>query len=666
MPISDAAALHILIVEDNKMDQLLIRRELSKSDFLCAVDNTDNKQEFLEKLESFRPNLILCDFSMPQFGALDVLDTLHAREMDIPVIIVTGTLTDEMAVACLKKGAIDYILKEKIVRLPSAIKIALDLVKSKKDKIFAENLLRENEKQLQIITDVLPASLTYISPAFDFHFANKVNLYWFKKNIAGSTVSEILGEDVLEKIQSQMLVLKVGGQISFESKIANTDPVIFVSITIVPDIDTEGRVKGFVCLITDISDRKAYEEQLKEAKKEADAANQAKSQFLANMSHEIRTPLNAIMGLSELLTSPDAKPGEVSEWAEKIMRNSEHLKSVIDEVLDLSKVEAGKLQILRTRFSLSKVVSQIQSMLSPLAREKALTINFTVEGLIPESVETDIEKFRHILINILGNAIKFSSVGPIVLVAKLDKTTRPGPFLVIEITDRGPGVSDADQKNLFKPFTQIDNSMTRKFGGTGLGLSLARKFAQALGGDVKLIESTLGKGSTFRVELPTGPIEQTKMINRFETLFKKDEKPLNPGETKQKPEKSDFSVLLVEDSEDNQYLVQRFLETEGIQVEVASDGEEGLNKALGGHHDLILMDIQMPVLDGYNATSRLRKQGYDKPILAFTAHAFQAERERCLKVGFNDFLAKPIKKSDLLLLVNKYKNSKLASSAQNS
>ncbi|OFZ29511.1 MAG: hypothetical protein A2622_07220 [Bdellovibrionales bacterium RIFCSPHIGHO2_01_FULL_40_29] len=665
MPIQENSELHILIVEDNEMDQLLIKRELSKSDILCAVEVTDNKVEFIKKLEEFKPDLILCDFSMPQFGALAALEILKVKNLNIPVIIVTGTLTDEMAVECLKKGAIDYILKEKIIRLPSAIKIALDLTRSKFEKIVAEDRLRQNEKQLQVITAVLPASLAYISRQLKFIFCNKVNEEWFGKDITGHHIQEILGESVAKIIESKMPTLLTGGQFNFESRLPHAVQDIFASISVVPDVEKDSGVKGFVILITNITDRKKYEEELKAAKKQADAANEAKSQFLANMSHEIRTPLNAIMGLSELLLTAEQTTEEKNQWAEKILRNSEHLKSVIDEVLDLSKVESGKMSVQISSFSVPKVIAQIKSMLSPLAHEKKIEMTLQIEGSIPEFITSDIEKLRHILLNILGNAIKFSAKGPITLTVRLDESHEK-PQLEFRIRDRGVGVSEDERENLFKPFTQIDNSMTRKFGGTGLGLSLARKLAQALGGDVQLIESIPGQGSTFGIRIDTGPIQNVPRITRFETLFQAEPLVSKATTASSKTDGTDFSVLLVEDSEDNQYLVKRFLEIEGIHVDVASDGQEGVASALAGKHDLVLMDIQMPVLDGYNATSRLRQQGYKTPILAFTAHAFQSERERCLRIGFSDFLAKPIKKSELMSFIEKYKRSKRTAELSNS
>lgn len=647
--------LRILMAEDNEMDQLLVKRELKKLEAQYLLACVDDRKDYIYQLEQFKPDIILCDFSMPQFGALEALKILEEKSLQIPLIIVTGTLSDEMAVKCLKKGAIDYILKEKIVRLPSAIQLALDLSRSRKEKTEALENLRQSEKQLKVITDVLPAMLAYISTDFKIIFCNKICDDWFKKQISNLSIEEVLGKTVFESILSGLDKLLNGEQLSFESEFSeNENAPKFVNITLVSDRQSVNRsVNGFVCLITDITDHKVYENMLKEAKHEADAANQAKSQFLANMSHEIRTPLNSIMGLSDLLITDYRNEKERTVWAEKIMRNSEHLKKVIDDILDLSKIEAGKLQVEPGFTSVTKVVAQVKSILAPLAKEKDISLHFEISNSIPEIIYTDAVKLRQILLNIIGNAIKFSEVGPIEITAYMKSEVEFG-FLV---KDHGAGMSEDQVSHLFEPFTQLDNSMTRRFGGTGLGLALAKKLAKALGGDVVLAQSQLGHGSTFSVFIDPGPVDETRQISSFETLFEKGVDKIKPVETNSTPFKG-YRILLVEDSEDNQFLIRHFLELEGVHVDVASDGQEGVEKALAAPYDVILMDIQMPVLDGYNATARLRQAGLKTPIIAFTAHAFQSEKERCLKIGFNDFLAKPIKKQNLLDSISKFTKEK--------
>ena len=645
--------MRILIVEDDENDQLLIKRVLSKSDIVYDSLCVDNREGFILQLDTFRPQLILCDYSIPHFGALDALNLLRERASQIPMIIVTGALSDELAVECLKNGAIDYILKDKIVRLPSAIKLAIELVDSRREKLEAELRLRASEMQLKTVTDVLPASLTYFRNNFEFEFANKISDDWFEKKITGEHIQSVLGQRVYEKIKKEIPALAKGEQLSFECLLPGKKIRRFINIIIVPDFDGPLGVKGFVCLITDITERKNYENELKEAKRAADEANSAKTQFLANMSHEIRTPLNVIMGLSELLISdPDAESDERTLWLKKIVRNSEHLKKVIDEILDLSKIEAGKIQIQLQRFSVNELVAQLKSILWPLAREKNLELKFEIADSIPEFIYSDPAKLRHILLNVLDNAIKFSNEGPIIFTAKLE-IQNPNPVLNFLIRDLGIGMTQDQAVHLFEPFTQVDNSMTRRFGGTGLGLALARQLARALGGDVHLTSSVPGRGSTFSVTVDAGPVKDSEVITSFQLVTEHNVKSPEPQTIR--PDLSNMKVLVVEDSVDNQLYIMSFLKKEGVKVEVASDGQEGMAKALSGNYDLILMDIQMPVMDGYTATSRLRKGGYCKPILAFTAHTLQNENDRYSKAGFDGFISKPVRKSELLQWLSKFR-----------
>lgn len=649
-------SLKILIVEDNQLDQLLVQRALSKSDLNYTSIAIDNRAAFLDALENFNPTIILCDYSIPQFGALAALDILNQKQLTIPLIIVTGTLSDEMAVECLKKGAVDYVIKDKIVRLPSAIKIALDLKKSQQDRTFAEERLRQNEKQLQVITDILPATVVYITPDLKFTFANKVSSEWFHKPLVGETVEAIFGIQIAQQIKKNIAALDRGEQISFESTLRGSEKR-HVNLTLAPEIENNV-LRGYVCLMTDITEAKKYEVELENAKRDAESANNAKSQFLANMSHEIRTPLNAIMGLSELLQTNYKDEQERILWLKKITRNSEHLKKVIDEILDLSKIEAGKLQLKIAGFSVPQVIAQVKSILSPLANEKKLALRFETDGAIPSTITSDSTKIQHILLNLLGNAIKFSNQGSVTLkVKQIHENSEP--LMQFTVIDTGIGMSADEVKHLFEPFTQVDSSMTRRFGGTGLGLTLAKQLAKALGGDVYLAESTPGQGSTFVATVKTGDVSKSPTITSFENLLSDPADLIEPTEVLgPKQNISDFKVLLVEDSLDNQLLVQSFLEMEGVTVDLASDGEEGMKKAENGDHDLVIMDIQMPVMDGYSATAALRQHGYKKPIVAFTAHAFEDERERCLNIGFTDFLSKPIKKRALVECIVKYRKHK--------
>lgn len=640
--------LRILVVEDSETDQLLMERELRRGGVGFRSVRVDNRNDFVMRLRDFRPDIILCDFSLPQFNALDALEIAKVEAPGVPLIIVTGTLSDETAVETLKSGAVDYLLKERVVRLPSAIRNALAIRKSEEEREAARRLLKRNEEQLRVITNILPAPLAYVTPDFRFQFCNHAYEEWFGKDrreILGRHVREILGEDIFSSIAKGMDRLKRDGTLIFEDRLTIGETARYVSVAL--GIDSNGETKGLVCLINDLSDRKRYEEELKSAKELADSANRAKTQFLANMSHEMRTPLTAILGFAELLKMGSDDISERETWVDTIHRNGEHLKQLIDEILDLSKIEAGQLDIVRRRFAVRPILQEVTSSLYPLAKQKNLELLLSMDDSIPDVITSDPLKFRHILMNIVGNAIKFSDKGRILIRGQI--MPRDGRRLLsIDVIDNGPGISDVDSRRLFQPFTQIDSSFTRQHGGTGLGLVLSRRFAQALGGDVVLARSVPGEGSTFTITIDPGP----EVVQNHPT----------PAEETKRPPSSrpefrlhGMRVLLAEDAPDNRLLMRRTLMSSGVQVDLAVNGEEAVRLALSRHYDVVLMDIEMPVMDGYQATAELRNRHYRVPILALTAHALDFERDRALQSGFDGFLTKPIKAADLLAELAKFK-----------
>lgn len=648
------APLRILIVEDNELDRELVTRELKKSGEPYLVSSADDRPSFYRELRTFAPDMILCDFSLPGFDAFEVLEVVGRETPDTPVIIVTGTLTDVTAVECLKRGAMDYVLKDKILRLVPAMKRAFEFKDSKRERREFEERLRRSEEQLRTITDVLPALLGYVTPDFHLTFSNRTYEKWFAKTreaLDETCMTTMFGQTISDRMHENVGRLRAGEDVSFESTLTTCDPPRFVAVSLTPDLDSSGTMKGFVVLITDLSERKRYEEELEAARAAADAANTAKSQFLANMSHEMRTPLGAMLGFAELILAPGQPAEEKARWAEKIVKNCQRLRVMIDEILDLSKVEAGKLQIDKAEFNLVDLVAQLQSMLAALASEKKIGLRFELAGPAPSRIFTDQVKVRHILVNIVGNAIKFSQNGDVVVkIMMIDR--EPRPVLGFSVTDSGRGMSEQQIRHLFEPFMQVDSSMTRKIGGTGLGLTLARKFARALGGDVTLVSSEPAKGSTFLVTVDPGDVTRVPSLDSLETTFSAAKSPPSPAP---KVDLHGVKILLVEDSPENQFLMKRFLEFAGAGVDLASNGEEGIDKALHDRYDLVLMDIQMPVLDGYNATTRLREKGYDRPIVALTAHALKEEREKCMRLGFSGFLTKPIRKDDLLKEVDSFR-----------
>ena len=397
----------------------------------------------------------------------------------------------------------------------------------------------------------------------------------------------------------------------------------------------------------EISHQAIQAKKFEEAKNEAERSSQAKSAFLANMSHEIRTPIGTIMGFVELLKDPELSQDEILRYHSIIDRNSHHLLRIIDDILDLAKVEAGKILIEKIEFSLPDFLNEFSSLAEIKAGENGIIFEFKNDTLLPEFVISDPTRIRQILSNIVSNAIKFTEKGRVEL--NVQYTDHQLKF---KVKDTGRGISKDQREQLFQAFSQADSSTTRKFGGTGLGLVLTKKLSQALGGDFELVESEIGKGSIFEsfviVEVP----KQVKLVapKKIQNEYSKTENP-----DFHQVDLKGLRILLVEDSPDNQYLIQKILSKTGAQVVTANNGEEGIEVARTDHFDIILMDIQMPIMDGHDAVKSLRLSGYSSPIVALTAHAMKDEREKAVQSGFSHFLTKPINRKSLMdLLIHLY------------
>lgn len=379
-------------------------------------------------------------------------------------------------------------------------------------------------------------------------------------------------------------------------------------------------------------------DDLSKSEAAADKANASKTLFLAHMSHEIRTPLGAILGFADLMKNPANTPEKNQECMAIVERNSQQLLRLLDDILDLSKVEAGKMSIENIGFSLSEMFSGFAATMALKAKGKGIEFKFVTETPIPDLICSDPHRLRQILNNVVGNAIKFTEKGSVQVFISYSE-----PCLKFRVVDTGLGISPDQEIKLFQPFTQADPSNTRKFGGTGLGLVLSRHLAESLGGRLIFVPTTKG-GSTFVAEITASPSPGAKMVEEF-------------TQTKIQPAKAalqGLKVLLVEDSLDNQMLINMYLEKEGVQLRIASDGERGVELALSENFDVVIMDIQMPMMDGHEATRILRQSKYEKPIVALTAHAMKEERLKCQESGFNDFLTKPIQLELLIDILGKY------------
>jgi PAS domain S-box-containing protein len=397
--------------------------------------------------------------------------------------------------------------------------------------------------------------------------------------------------------------------------------------------------------------------ELDVARVAAEAASRAKSDFLANMSHEIRTPMAAILGYADLMLDPTRNPRSRQNDLQSIRRNGQHLLQVINDVLDLSKIEAGGMGVERIATDLCRLAAEAVSMTRPSAIEKGLAIRLAFDGAVPRFGVTDPLRLRQVLINLIANAVKFTPAGSVTLRVTCDGPSATDAAVRFAVTDTGVGMTEAEVGRLFQPFSQADVSTTRRFGGTGLGLTISRQFARMLGGDIT-VTTEPGRGSTFAAIVRVGPVDAGDLAADLNEAgvggsASRAAETLTGG-------LEGARVLLAEDGQDNREILTAFLCGAGATVETAEDGQSAVDAALAAEADgrpfaVVLMDMQMPVLDGYGATSELRRQGYGGPIIALTAHAMADDRAKCLASGCDDYLTKPVDRHTLAGAVARYR-----------
>jgi PAS domain S-box-containing protein len=507
-------------------------------------------------------------------------------------------------------------------------------------QIASADALEESESRFRLMADAAPVMIWVSDESHRFTYFNRGGLEFRGKapeeESAAGFGQGVHPDDFERYMQTFMSACESGKAFEMEYRLRRHDGEYrWVLERAVPRTDEHGRRLGLIGGCVDMHEDRLVREQLASARLRAESADRAKSEFLANMSHEIRSPLTAILGYAEVLDDSeiagDAKRRR--ETIDTIRRNGEHLLQVVNDLLDLAKIEAGRMTVESIAASPSQVIRDVVSILHVKAWEKCIGINIELDTDLPEAITTDPTRLRQILLNLLSNAIKFTKQGSVTIAAM----PLPDSFMKFTVTDTGIGMTPEQIERLFQPFTQADASTSRRFGGTGLGLCISRNLAQALGGDI-CVSSVPERGTVFTLIVKAVHADPSRCISASD------------AEAAAGSNLTGARVLLADDSLDNRRLLSFILTRQGAEVETAEDGADAVAKARAGSYDLVLMDTQMPGTNGYEATARLRAAGYDRPIIALTANAFATEREKCLASGCDDYASKPIDKQRLISL----------------
>ena len=455
--------------------------------------------------------------------------------------------------------------------------------------------------------------------------------------------------DAARGIDASDLTLRMDRDVKLVQTIAIATPVLLLIAYVLVRRNHMRVTKQNEALLRSVTERT---KELETAKTAAEAANLAKSRFLASMSHEIRTPVTAILGYADIMrehSGPPMTPVQQAQMLDTIRNAGRHLLIVINDILDLSKIEAEKMTVEKIATPVCEILHEVESLMRARALGKGVSLKVQLAAPIPDSIISDPTRLRQILLNLTGNAVKFTSQGSVTVTARpIASSDGTNKQLVIDVEDTGPGMGEEQARNLFTAFGQADTSMTRKFGGTGLGLIISRKLAELMGGDVKLEYTTPGKGSCFRFELPLNAALGANMVSNLDAVKSNSSLENENGEVALKGR-----VLLAEDGPDNQRLIAYHLRKAGASVEIADNGRIALEmlavaQAKGDKYDLLLTDMQLPEVDGYTLASTLRQRGSMIAIVALTAHAMAEDRATCLLAGCDDYASKPIDKEKLL------------------
>jgi signal transduction histidine kinase/DNA-binding response OmpR family regulator len=695
----NSADLRILLVEDNPADADLLMEVLSLVDGRVEIVHADRISKAFEFLANEPPvQAVLLDLSLPDSSGLSGLERMNVAAPHLPILVLTGQEDDQLAIESVRHGAQDYLVKGQVrpVMLLRAVYQAIERKKAEeRTQLLSEitsRLLASNRPQ-EVVESICRKAMEHLGCHVFFNFlidekaaklhlnacagipeecAEKIEWLDLGKAVCGCAARDrcrVVVECIHENGDPRAeLVRSFGVQAYACHPLMEGDHVIgtlsFGSRTKSRFADDElALMKTIADHVSIAMQRVQLMQSLEEHARIAEAANVAKSQFLTNMSHELRTPMNAIMGMTELALCEDLTP-TMRDYLETARDSAGMLLELLNEILDFSRIETGFFALEPSPFSLRRILDQTLKTMSVRASEKGLELQTAVPDDLPDQYIGDALRLRQILINLIGNAIKFTPSGNISVkvdtkqqtnaTADMRETITPtGTMLQFSVRDTGIGIAEEDRRKVFEPFTQADASTTRNFGGTGLGLAISSSLVRLMGGNI-WVESHLGHGSTFFFTVGLEqPVVQRELFANVTSAA-----PAHVNGESQRP----LQILLAEDNVANQKMAVYLLKKHGHVVEITNNGRETVELVNSRNFDLVLMDIQMPIMDGFQATAAIRAlpnlAKARMPIIAMTAHSMKGDRERCLAASMDGYLTKPIDSRELLATLASLGNGK--------
>ncbi len=638
--------IRILLVEDDLQKATKFEQALEATGLNAGLEMAKTAKEALKFVKTQEFDCIFLDNLLPDASGVELLKDIRATGITTSIAVLTSMGDEKLAVAMMKLGAFDCFLKSEVNpdKLQAVLRQVIMVVGIDTAKRQAESALHENERLLDIVFNATHVGICLTNDQGLFVRVNQAFsdiLGWTKEEMLGNHFSLLFKPEFHEAARQlhQLFMREMAGVVPDEWVLKRKDrQKITLSVSNSLYTDDSGQ-KFVVSVLSDISEKKKTEEELLEAKRAAEQAAKAKTEFLSNMSHEIRTPMNAVIGLTELLLQ-EKHSDRTLEYLKSIKYSADNLLVIINDILDFSKIESGKINLEAIDFDIRKVVEELTKTISYKADEKGIELRKNISSNVPTVLNGDPYRLNQILLNLAGNAIKFTSKGYVEIAIRLGESKSPDKItLVTEVIDTGIGIPERKLSTIFESFTQAYTDTTRLFGGTGLGLAITQNLVRLQGGEIH-VKSQVNKGSVFTVIIDFRKAQGITHMNEHQQLSM-EEKDLKG-----------IHILVVEDNKMNQFVAKQILQRWKAKVSLAENGEIALDLMEQEDFDLVFMDLQMPIMGGFETTALIRSgerasRNQKVPIMALTADAFFETRQKVASYGMNDFVTKPFDQDEL-------------------